>query len=114
MAYITERVIGMGFPANGCETFYRNSLTDLKAYLERYHNEYKIYNLCIEKKRIYPKNLWNDKKVGLFPFNDHAPCPIKLILDFCIYICLYLTTNHSGAVAIHCKAGKGRTGEMIV
>ena len=31
MAYITERVIGMGFPATGCETFYRNSLVDLKS-----------------------------------------------------------------------------------
>ena len=114
MAYITERVIGMGFPATGCEIIYRNSLTDLKAYLDRYHNEYKIYNLCIEKKRIYPKNLWNGKKVGLFPFNDHAPCPIKLILDFCVDICLYLTTNPGGVAAIHCKAGKGRTGVMIV
>ena len=114
MAYITERVIGMGFPATGCETFYRNTLIDLKAYLDMYHQEYKIYNLCIEKKRIYPKNIWFDKKVGLFPFNDHAPCPIKLILDFCVDICLYLTTNPKGVAAIHCKAGKGRTGVMIV
>ena len=114
MAYITERVIGMGFPATGCETLYRNTLTDLRAFLDRYHGEYKIYNLCIEKQRIYPKNLWFDKKVGLFPFNDHAPCPIKLILDFCVDICLYLTVNPRGVAAIHCKAGKGRTGVMIV
>ena len=114
MAYITERVIGMGFPATGCETIYRNSLSDLKDFLDRYHGEYKIYNLCIEKKRIYPKNLWKDKRVGLFPFNDHSPCPIKLILDFCVDICLYLTVNPRGVAAIHCKAGKGRTGVMIV
>ena len=114
MAYITERVIGMGFPATGSETLYRNSLEDIKSFLDKYHGEYKIYNLCIEKKRIYPKDLWQDKKVGLFPFNDHAPCPIKLILDFCIDICLYLTINPKGVAAIHCKAGKGRTGVMIV
>jgi phosphatidylinositol-3,4,5-trisphosphate 3-phosphatase/dual-specificity protein phosphatase PTEN len=114
MAYITERVIGMGFPATGCETLYRNSLADLKLYLDRFHGEYKIYNLCIEKKRIYPKEVWTDKKVGLFPFNDHAPCPIKLILDFCIDICLYLTINPKSVACIHCKAGKGRTGVMIV
>ena len=114
MAYITERVIGMGFPATGCETLYRNSLVDLKSYLDRFHGEYKIYNLCIEKGRIYPQYLWMGKKVGLFPFNDHAPCPIKLILDFCIDICLYLSMNPKGVAAIHCKAGKGRTGVMIV
>ena len=114
MAYITERIIGMGFPATGCETLYRNSLTDLRAFLDRYHGEYKIYNLCIETGRIYQKNLWFGRKVGLFPFNDHAPCPIKLILDFCVDICLYLTSNPRGVAAIHCKAGKGRTGVMIV
>ena len=114
MAYITERVIGMGFPAYGYEILYRNDIVDLKCYLDRYHTEYKIYNLCIEKSRIYPKDLWVDKKVGLFPFNDHAPCPVKLILDFCIDLCLYLTSNPNGVAAIHCKAGKGRTGVMIV
>lgn len=114
MAYITERVIGMGFPATGCETFYRNSLYDLQGFLNRYHGEYKIYNLCIEKKRIYPKDFWPNARVGLFPFNDHAPCPIKLILDFCIDICLYLTVHPRAVAAIHCKAGKGRTGVMIV
>ena len=114
MAYITERVIGMGFPAIGAETLYRNSRDDLKAFLDRFHGEYKVYNLCIEKGRIYEKELWDEKKVALFPFNDHAPCPIKLILDFCVDICIYLAANPKGVAAIHCKAGKGRTGVMIV
>ena len=114
MCYITERVIGMGFPGIGCESFYRNSLEEIKNFLDKYHQEYKIYNLCIEKDRIYPKNYFINKKVGLFPFNDHAPCPIKLILDFCIDICLYLSLNPGGVAAIHSKAGKGRAGVMIV
>ena len=58
MCYITERVIGMGFPATGCETFCRNTLEDIKNFLDRYHKDYKIYNLCIENDRIYPKNLF--------------------------------------------------------
>ena len=45
MCYITERVIGMGFPAYGCERLYRNSLEDTKSFLDRYHRDYKIYNL---------------------------------------------------------------------
>lgn len=114
MCYITKRVIGMGFPSTGCETFYRNSLIDTIGFLQRYHQDYKIYNLCIEKKRIYPKDFFPGKKVALFPFNDHAPCPIKLILDFCIDLCLYLTVSPKGVAGIHCKAGKGRTGVMIV
>jgi len=104
----------MEFPATCTETLYRNSLVDLRCFLDRFHDGYKIYNLCIEKGRIYQKDLWEEKKVGLFPFNDHAPCPIKLILDFCVDICLYLIANPKGVAAIHCKAGKGRTGVMIV
>ena len=75
MAYITERMIGMGFPATDLEALYRNSLADLRRFLDNFHEGYKIYNLCIEKGRIYQKDLWENKKVGLFPFNDHAPCP---------------------------------------
>ena len=101
MSYITERVIGMGFPASGCETFYRNTLEDIKNFLDRYHKDYKIYNLRIEKDRIYPKTYFEDTLVGLFPFNDHSPCPCKLILDFCIDISLYLISHPNGIAAIH-------------
>lgn len=72
-----------------------------------------MFNLCLEPERIYNKNLFPDCQVGLFPSLDHNPCPIKLILDFCVDICLYLINNPNAIAAIHCKAGKGRTGVMI-
>jgi phosphatidylinositol-3,4,5-trisphosphate 3-phosphatase/dual-specificity protein phosphatase PTEN len=53
-------------------------------------------------------------KVALFPFYDHSPCPIKLMLEFCVDLCLYLTKYPNSVAAIHCKAGKGRTGTMSV
>ena len=114
MAYITDHVIAMGFPSTGCETFYRNSLKDVVKFFHFYHNDnVKIYNLCLEKDRIYDKNIFNKFQVGLFPATDHNPCPIKLILEFCIDICLYLLKNPNAVAAVHCKAGKGRTGVMI-
>lgn len=114
MSYITDRVIAMGFPSVGCETVYRNSLTDVIRFFHTKHNDkVKIYNLCLEKDRIYNKNLFSQSSVGLFPATDHNPCPIKLILEFCIDICLYLLKNPNGVAAVHCKAGKGRTGVMI-
>jgi len=36
-----------------------------------------------------------------------------LILDCCVDIILFLINNPDSSVAIHCKAGKGRTGVMI-
>ena len=114
MSYITEKVIAMGFPSTGVEKMYRNSLNDvIKFFHTRHNDQVKIYNLCLEKDRIYNKNLFPNFKVGLFPATDHNPCPIKLILEFCIDICLYLTKNPNAVAAVHCKAGKGRTGVMI-
>ena len=114
MSYITEKVIAMGYPSTGMETLYRNSLADItKLFSMRHNNEVKVYNLCLEKDRIYNKNLFPNSKVGLFPATDHNPSPIKLILEFCIDLCLYLIKNPKGVAAVHCKAGKGRTGVMI-
>ncbi len=114
MSYITQRVIAMGFPSVGCETVYRNALPDvLEFFHEKHNDQVKIYNLCLEKDRIYNKNIFSKSSVGLFPATDHNPCPIKLILEFCIDICLYLLKNPKAVAAVHCKAGKGRTGVMI-
>ena len=114
MSYITEKVIAMGYPSTGMETLYRNSLTDIiRFFCDRHHNEVKVYNLCLEKDRIYNKNTFPHCKVGLFPATDHNPSPIKLILEFCIDLCLYIIKNPKGIAAVHCKAGKGRTGVMI-
>ena len=114
MSYITEKVIAMGFPSTGVETMYRNSLSDIIKFFHIRHNDnVKVYNLCLEKDRIYNKNVFPNQKVGLFPATDHNPSPIKLILEFCIDICLYLIKNPEGVAAVHCKAGKGRTGVMI-
>ena len=114
MSYITEKVIAMGYPSTGIQTIYRNSLSDIiKFFHVRHNDEVKVYNLCLEKDRIYNKNIFPNSKVGLFPATDHNPCPIKLILEFCIDLCLYLIKNPKGVAAVHCKAGKGRTGVMI-
>lgn len=116
MSYITERVIAMGYPSTGVEVIYRNSLSDVSKFFQiRCNNEVKVYNLCLEKDRIYNKNVFPNPQiqVGLFPSNDHNPCPIKLILECCIDICLFILKHPNGTAAVHCKAGKGRTGVMI-
>ena len=114
MSYITEKVIAMGFRSTGVEKMYRNSLSDIiKFFHIRHNNQVKVYNLCLEKERIYNKTVFPNVKVGLFPATDHNPSPIKLILEFCIDICLFIIKNPEGVAAVHCKAGKGRTGVMI-
>jgi phosphatidylinositol-3,4,5-trisphosphate 3-phosphatase/dual-specificity protein phosphatase PTEN len=36
------------------------------------------------------------------------------MLEFCVDIVLYFIRNPFGVASIHCKAGKGRTGTMII
>jgi hypothetical protein len=68
----------MGFPATGCESYYRNAIIDVKKLFKDYHNnQVKIYNLCIEPDRIYTRDLFDGNKVAVFPFADHQSCPVK-------------------------------------
>lgn len=111
LSYITDRIIAMGFPSEGSEGLFRNPLPEVYRLLETKHKDhYKVYNLCSE--RTYNTNIFH-RRVGLFPFDDHNCPEFKLIIDFCLDVDEWLKADSSNVVAIHCKAGKGRTGLMI-
>jgi hypothetical protein len=74
---------------------------------------FKVYNLCIEKDRQYDHRHF-DGSVGCFPFYDHNCPPLKFIPKFCADAAEWLDCHESNMVAVHCKAGKSRTGLMIV
>ena len=70
--------MAMGFPSSNCEALYRNNLADVKRLFKDYHNDkVKVYNLCLEKERIYSKEKFVDNDVALFPFSDHCACPVR-------------------------------------
>lgn len=110
LTYITPRIIAMGLPSTSVEGLFRNSMEDVKLFFHSRHPErYKVYNLCEEKK--YPEDTFY--RQGYFPFKDHEAPPINLILPFCMDAKTFLDQNPEHVVAIHCKAGKGRTGTFI-
>lgn len=111
LTYITDRIIAMGFPAESYESFYRNSMVDVQRFFERRHpGKYKIYNLCSE--RAYDADKFHGN-VAVFPFDDHNPPKFNLIFEFCVDVKKWLDQDPKNVVAIHCKAGKGRTGLMV-
>ena len=110
LTYITPNIIAMGKPSTSIEGMYRNKLDDVKEFFNSRHpNHYKVYNLCQELS--YPDNVFY--KQGYFPFVDHEAPPLNLIKPFCEDAKKFLDEDKKKVVAIHCKAGKGRTGTFI-
>jgi phosphatidylinositol-3,4,5-trisphosphate 3-phosphatase and dual-specificity protein phosphatase PTEN len=113
LTYITPHIIAMGFPSSGKEAYYRNPIEEVERFFNtRHEGHYRIYNLCSEREYDAPMRFHGCYK--RFPFDDHnAPCPVKLIPEFVRDAQEFLREHVDNVVAIHCKAGKGRTGVMI-
>ncbi|XP_055549699.1 uncharacterized protein LOC129732659 isoform X1 [Wyeomyia smithii] len=110
LTYINDRIIAMGYPAEQLESLYRNKIEDVQKMLEKNHAGcYKIYNLCSERNYNHERF----PNYSGYPFKDHNPPDIELINSFCEDVDKHLRADSKNVVAVHCKAGKGRTGTMI-
>ena len=81
LSYILPNVIAMGFPSQGIEGLYRNHMEDVQRFFNKqYYPNYKIYNLCSERK--YDEQSFHCCS-QIYTFDDHNPPIFMLMVDFC-------------------------------
>ena len=113
LVVLHRKIICMGYPAVGLESTYRNRYDDVLEFLDtQYGESYKVYNLCSEEAHQYGLTERFHGRVASFPFPDGTPPPLGLIPRFVCDATAFLQGGPDRVVAIHCKAGKGRTGLM--
>lgn len=78
----------------------------------RHKGKYKLYDLRGEKGASYDADKF-EGRVAKYGFFDHNPAPLKLIKTCVEDMHAWLSADPENVVAVHCKAGKGRTGLMI-
>ncbi|TMS38813.1 hypothetical protein L596_005454 [Steinernema carpocapsae] len=112
LTYITDRVIAMGYPATFVhEGLFRNTMLSTVIFLNIFHSgHFKVFNLRGEY--IYDANNF-EHRVSAYEMTDHHPPRLELMQPFCEEVHNYLISHPENVVAVHCKAGKGRTGVMI-
>ena len=118
MAYITPRILAMGFPAAGIEAAIRNPRNQVLTYLKQYHpDSYLVFNLCSEARCQYDRTVFAHRGATegavSIPIKDHGVPSLYQIADFCQQSMNWLNQNDENIVVVHCLTGKGRTGLMI-
>ena len=117
LTYITPRLLAMAFPSVGLEGYYRNDLEQVQRFFRAYHpaHHYRVFNLCEE--RVYDGAVLGGEAYAAclhhFPFDDHNPPVLEMIHPFCVTLREWLESHPENVAAVHCKAGKGRTGLIV-
>ncbi|GAA5853140.1 hypothetical protein JCM8547_000215 [Rhodosporidiobolus lusitaniae] len=118
---LTDRIIIMGYPADGFASLYRNRRSDVLRFLEPYAPHYRIFNLCPRYENQYDAAVFTHegvqregKAVERFPWPDHHPPPLSLMPLMSAAAREWYEADERNVVVIHCKAGKGRSGSFAL
>ena len=108
---ITQRIYAMGIPADDpVQKIYRNRMEDVSSFFEKKHNnKFWVFNIS---GRVYDKSPFKGQ-VTDYDWEDHQTPSMFTLLEICETIHNFLEADTDNVIAVHCNAGKGRTGTLI-
>lgn len=111
LSYITDNIIAMGYPAEKrLEAAYRNDINKVREFFEKYHaDHYRIYNVS---GKHYDRVKLNNQVIDIGWPDHHSPT-LEILLTIVEIMSAWLDQDPANVVAIHCKAGRGRTGTVV-
>ncbi|KAG1730343.1 hypothetical protein EDB19DRAFT_1385553 [Suillus lakei] len=113
LAYVTDQVIVMGYPAAGLEGLYRNRREDARRFLTARHgSDFWVFNFCPVRENFYDKSIFGGR-VSRYPFPDHHTPPLAILPLVSREIHAWLKDSKDRVAVLHCKAGKGRSGTLV-
>jgi len=96
--YITDRIIIMG------DFYHNDTLNLIRNHLNQHHyDHYRIFNLSPEPEYNIEQDVENVKN---YPFNEHNPCALHIIIQFCEEVNNYLKISSRNTIVIFSKTGK--------
>ncbi|KAF8553363.1 hypothetical protein OG21DRAFT_1604164 [Imleria badia] len=112
LAYVTQQIIVMGFPAVGVESIYRNHRADVQRFLSARHgSDFWVFNFCPLTENAYDESVF-EGRVSRYPFPDHHVPPFMYLPLVTREIHAWLSGSDARVAVLHCKAGKGRSGTL--
>lgn len=120
LTYVTSSVIAMAYPAEKTlvERASRNHIDEVLTFFKSKHSgKCKIFNL-IRETNIARYDLQRFKNEGFpvtreYSFYDHSVPPVDILIDAVEEMNEWIEGADGRVAAVHCKAGKGRTGLVV-
>ncbi|GAA6056952.1 hypothetical protein JCM3770_001982 [Rhodotorula araucariae] len=113
LVQLTDRIIIMGFPAEGTAQLYRNKRSDVLRFLSPHEGHYRLFNLCPRSENSYDAAEFAGE-VRRFPWPDHHPPPLSMVPLMVAEARAWYEADEQNVVVVHCKAGKGRSGTFAI
>ncbi|XP_037685106.1 cyclin-G-associated kinase isoform X2 [Choloepus didactylus] len=110
ISYITSRVAVMSFPAEGVESAIRNSMEDVRAFLDAKHpGRYAVYNLSL---RTYRPSRFHNRVSECGWAARRAPS-LRSLYGVCRNMHLWLKQDPSNVCVVHCTDGRAASAVLV-